>query len=182
MGAEWARCSHSNSGLSHNNLTNIWYILSRMQFRYWSYFLWTYCEMIGNHCTHRLWLGLSLSLCLSGAVLWERAGAAGQITIQLKAQKNFTLSMPPLLVVPCPPLSTQKSLNDSHASDTPPRLFTTCTKEQGRKIRRRAAIKCELPLGCAYFGPSLRTLHVYIGTLTSNILVNLECIYSILRF
>lgn len=92
--------------------------------------------------------------------------------------------MPPLLVVPCTPLSTQSPLMTATRVTHHRVFFTTCTKEQGREIRRRAAIKCELPLGCAYFGPSLRTLHVYIETLrlTSNILVNLECIYSILRF
>lgn len=88
-------------------------------------------------------VSLSLSLVL---YYCEGAGAAGPITIQLKAQKNFTPSLPPLLVVLIPLLLPTKSLNDSHASDTPPSLFFTApTKERARRRACDKVFRCVGP-------------------------------------
>lgn len=90
----------------------------------------------------------SFSLASLSLVLYYcgRAGAAVPITIQLKAQreKNFTPSMtPPSPRLILPLLSPIKSLNDSHASDTPPSFFCFCfftvsIKLQVREIHRHA--------------------------------------------
>lgn len=91
---------------------------------------------------------LSLSLSLSGAVLlWEsRCCRPNYHTAEsTKRKKNFTPSMtPPSPRLIFPLLSPIKSLNDSHASDTPPSFFCFCffftvsIKLQVREIRRHA--------------------------------------------
>lgn len=101
-----------------------------------------YCKVnISDHRALSLLLSLSPSLSLSFCIIVKESRCCRPNYHTAESTKNFTLSMPPPPLRPLNPSFYSKSLNDSHASDTPPSLFfTTCTKDQGRKIKRRAVL------------------------------------------
>lgn len=109
----------------------------------------THCKIIVYAPGHVFPFVLSLPLSLSGAVLlWEsRCCRPNYHTAESTKRKNFTPSMtPPSPRLIFPLLSPIKSLNDSHASDTPPSFgfflfcffFTVSIKLQVREIHRHA--------------------------------------------